>query len=145
MGQKRIVKREINLQVGGCCLPPYFTKKCISILTALCHATDSQRISILKSSDHNIIRCICECTLNILRGTIPLENRQISKLKKYKNIIRNLVTEKNNEDIDKNKKKKKKINWFKKKKTIVQHGSGAFLPLILTPFIEILLTQLLKK
>ena len=62
MGRKKRKKKEIQLQVGGCCLPPYFTKKCISILAALCHATDSQRVSSLKSSDHNIIRGICECT-----------------------------------------------------------------------------------
>lgn len=135
MDRKKIVNKEKNFQVGGCCLPPYFTKKCLAILTALCHATANQRIAILKSSDHDIIRCICECTLNILKGNIPLENNQFKKLKKYKNIIRNLVGEK----------KKKKINWDKKKKTIIQQGNGTFLPLILTPLVEILLSQLFKK
>ena len=63
-------------------------------MSAIYHATDNQRLAILKSSDYNIIRCICECALNILMGNIPVENKQLGKLKKFKNIIINVVKEK---------------------------------------------------
>ena len=132
-------KNELRLQVGGCCLPPYFTKKVAAILSAICHADKRQRVAILKSSDHNIIRCIFECALNILKGNIPINTNQVTKLKKYKNSIRELVKEKNK------KTKKNKINWFKKKKVIVKNGAGSFLPLLLSPLIEIILSQLIKK
>ena len=137
------VNRYSRLQVGGCCLPPYFTKKVVSILSAICHASERQRVAILKSSDHNIIRCIFECALNIIKGNVPINNKQVSKLKKYKNSIRKLVEVKNKKENKKS--KENKINWIKKKKVILQEGGGSFLPLLLSPIIEIILSQLLKK
>ena len=44
-------------------------------------------IHILKSADNELIKCICECALNVLRGNIPLEPAQKKTLQKYKKTI----------------------------------------------------------
>ena len=143
MKPERTVNRCQRLQVGGCCLPPYFTKKVVAILSAICHANEHQRVAILKSSYHNIMRCIFEFALNILKGNIPVNNNQVSKLKKCKDSIRKLVSIKYKKE---NKKiKENKINWSKKKKVILQEGVCSFLPLLLTPLIEIILSKVIKK
>lgn len=136
-----------NERKTTCCnfpLPPYFDKKCIAILAALCHATRRQRIAILKSADNSIIRCICECALNVLRGVVSFPSSKVKKLTKYKNVIRKLVQEKREQEaVGKIRKKKKKINWGLKKKFIVQNGGG-FLPYLLTPILEVLINRLIK-
>ena len=127
---------------SGCCIPPHFTKKCIAILSALAHANSDQRRALLQTSDKCVIRCICECALNVLKGVVKLPEKQIKKLKKYKKIIRNLVKV---NDLKNRKKNSKKVNWLKKKKQLVQTGRGALLPLLLTPIVEILVSKLLKN
>ena len=43
---------------------------------------------ILKNSDDDLIKCLCECCHNLLKGNIPLSKKEVSKLKKYKKSIR---------------------------------------------------------
>ena len=82
---------------------------------------------LLKNADNELINCICECALNVLRGNVPLDAKQKKNLQKYKNQLRQLTSN----------------SSLHKKKTIVQKGSG-FLPFLLGPIISVL-GSLFKK
>lgn len=101
-------------------------KKNAIALHALCHLNSDQRQAILKTSDVKLIKCICECALNILLGNVPLKNCQKLKLRKHRKTLRKLV--------------EKRGSWKSKKKFIVQ--KGGFLPLLLGPIIGGLLSNL---
>ncbi|KAJ8677375.1 hypothetical protein QAD02_013162 [Eretmocerus hayati] len=68
-----------------------FGAKYASILRALCHLSKDQRIAVLRKSASGLIKCICECALNILNGNIPLNDYEKKKLRKYAEILRKLV------------------------------------------------------
>lgn len=119
-------------------LPNYFTEKNIALLHALCHANQRQKKAILRDADKSLVRCICECALNLLRGGISVDHKEKNKLSKYKKILRNLVKS----PAKKLKKKSKKI-WLKKKRLIQQHGGGAFLSALIAPAIATFLSNIL--
>lgn len=73
------------------------------------------------------VTAICECTLNVLNGNIPLSSKQKRSLVKYKTALRKIST--------------KKGSLFTKKKLIVQHGG--FLN-ILIPAALTVLTSLIN-
>ena len=106
-----------------------FEKKYIILLHALLHSSKEQRLAILRNADKKLIKYICECALNILKGVITLKSLEFEKLKRYKKILRQL-TETNTTS---------KSGWKNKKRIIIQRGSG-FLPLILGPLISGLLS-----
>lgn len=64
------------------------------ILKFLHKTTPQYRKSILNSADKNLIHCICECAYNILQGKVPLNHTQKNKLRKHKQILRDLVNRK---------------------------------------------------
>ena len=82
---------------------------------------------VIKRSNNELIKVICECALNVLHGNVPLTPAQRKSLSKHKRTIRNLAT-------------KQPIN---KKKTILQKGGG-FLPVLLGPILGILSSILAK-
>ena len=45
---------------------------------------------ILKNSDDDLIKCLCECCHNLLKGNTPLSKKEVSRLKKYKKPIRDV-------------------------------------------------------
>lgn len=85
------------------------------LLEALHLLKPKYRTALLKSCDDEEINIICECIFNVLKGKIPLEKKEKSKLKKYKETLRKLVS-----------KGKNKV----RKSIIIQKG-GAFLPIVL--------------
>lgn len=114
------------------CAP--FDKKYLTLLNALRHSNKDQRLALLKTADKKLIKCICECALNVLQGIVSLKNCQKNKLKKHKNILRQLAE----------KSKKKKSSWKNKKRIIVQKG-GSFLPFLLPPILDGLLRIFVPK
>jgi hypothetical protein len=84
------------------------------------------RTALLKSCDEEEINIICECIYNVLKGKIPLEKKDKSKLRKYKDTLRKLVS-----------KGKHKL----RKTAIIQKG-GAFLPIVLGAVLSALLNSL---
>lgn len=106
------------------------SQKLLIILQALCHLNKEQRVAVLRRADTSLIRCICECALNILQGNIPVKLSQKNKLKRYKKVLRTLATP------------KKSIN--KKKNLIVQKGGG-FLPLLLAPILGTLISNVISR
>ncbi|KAJ8665471.1 hypothetical protein QAD02_007133 [Eretmocerus hayati] len=117
------------------CSGSLFSEKRVALLNALCHASSRQRLALLKTADRDLIRCICECVLNVLRGVVTLDNSQAKRLRKYKNILRELIREPN---------AKVASTWTSKRKKIVQSG-GAFLPVLLSSVLSTLISKILDK
>ncbi len=102
--------------------------KNLPLLKLLYKASSKQRRVILQSASDQLILTLCEIALNVLRGTIPLNNAQFRRLKKRKEEIKYAAS--------------KKINVEKKKRMINQRG-GFLLPLlsVAIPFITSLITS----
>ena len=113
-----------------------FGPKVILILRTLYHLNRDQRKALLKTADKNIVRAICECALNVLHGVVYLSKQQKSKLAKFKNVLRKLVSVKNRRRL--------KNNWKSKKRLIIQKSED-LLPVLLGPLISTLLSQLFNK
>lgn len=96
------------------------------LLQALHTLKPKYRKALLKACDEDEINIICECIYNVLKGKIPLENTEKTKLNKHKNILRKLVS-----------KGKQKL-----RKTIIVQKGGAFLPIILGAVLSTLLSSL---
>ena len=73
--------------------------------------------AILKCADAGLIRCLCECVLNILKGNVAISPSQKQKLSQHKKSLRKLID---------------KREGLKKKKKILQKGGflGALIPAI---------------
>ena len=84
---------------------------------------------LLGNCDKELIKSICECALNVLHGSIPLQQKNKIKLAKHKNDLRNLAS---------------KLVSIQKKKQIVQKGRG-FLPLLLGPVLSFLAPLLFNR
>ena len=50
--------------------------------------------TILKNAPPDLVRALCECSLNVLKGNIKLNATQKKRLRRYKNILRTLATKK---------------------------------------------------
>ena len=77
--------------------------------------------AIIKTSNTDLLNSLCECTLNILNGVVPLSPKQRHRLVKYKQHMRRLIT---------------KSVSRQKKKALLQ--KGGFLSALLAPIIGIL-------
>lgn len=100
------------------------------LLKVLVKAKPSLRKAILKEGDKALVYSICEICENTLSGRVPLSAGQRQKIQRHKNIIRKLA--------------KKGESWKKKKAVLIQHGSGAFIPLLLNVLGPILGSLLFK-
>ena len=106
-----------------------FNKKTLDILKALCHFNKEQRKSFLRKADKSLIKIICECVLNILKGNVKLTKSQIINLKRHVKLLRKLGSTND--------------NWSRKKTLIVQSGGGFLLPL-LTPIFSAFLSSVIN-
>jgi len=107
-----------------------FSKKRVALLNALCHADSRQRRALLRTADKELVKCICECALNVLQGVVKLKNTEKIRLKKHRSVLRKLTGETGN------------IGWRSKKRTILQNG-GSFLPILLAPLISTVFSKIL--
>ena len=48
-------------------------------LRVLSKAPPKERKTILQYANNDLIKCLCECALNILKGTVPLTSAQKKK------------------------------------------------------------------
>ena len=78
-----------------------------STLKLLSRANQKMAQNILKSAGDDLIKCICDCTLSVLKGNVRVSPKQKSKLKRHKKALRDLA--------------KKKIT-LKRKRQIIQKG-----------------------
>lgn len=125
-------------------------KRHAAFLNALCHASKEQQRALLRTADESLVKCICECALNVLHGVVALKNGVKNRLKRYENVLRQLApwaTARQrggggNGRIGGAARKRRKFNWKAKKRLMMQKGCGAFLPLLLAPIITSLVSRL---
>ena len=96
-------------------------RKHYPILKELARAKPKVRRKILRAASIDLVRCLCECSHNILRGNLKLSPKQKKKLKHHSKTLRSLAG--------------KKVGLKRKKKLILQ--KGGFLPALLTPILGI--------
>ena len=80
------------------------------------------RQHLLKKIPARSVRAVCECSLNVLKGNIPLTGKQKKSLAKYKSTLRKIAS--------------KKGSLSTKKKTIVQNGG--FLNILIPAALSVL-------
>ena len=98
-------------------------------LRVLSKASPKQRKAILQYANNDLIKCLCECALNILKGTVPLTSAQKKKLQRHKNHLRALAD--------------KKTPLVKRKRVLVQ--KGGFLGSLIAPILSTLGGLLFSK
>ena len=103
-------------------------KKNAETLRFLAHCTPKQRKLLLESADKELVTTICECTMNVLKGNVPITKAHKKKLSRYKQHLRNIAD--------------KKKSSLKRKEILIQ--KGGFLGLILKPVLQTLGSLLLK-
>ena len=67
-----------------------FARKEAAVLTALYHLNEGQRKALLRKADAKLVRRICECSLNVLIGNVPLSKGHKSRLRKHAKVLRKL-------------------------------------------------------
>ena len=106
----------------------HFSKRNLALLNALCHG-DKRQSCYAHTADKPLVRCICECVLNVLQGVVKLSDSEKSRLRKHKLTLRKLIRAGD------------RGTWKSKKCVIVQNG-GSFLPLLLAPIVGTLLSKI---
>lgn len=96
-------------------------KKHLETFKLLSKANPKLARSILLNAKPELVRALCECCHNILKGTVPLTNSQKTHLHKHKQRLRVLANRKTTQ---------------KKRRALLQ--TGGFLPQLLKPIIGLL-------
>jgi len=93
-------------------------KKHSSTLQLQHKAKPGLRKAIITNVDEQLIRCICDCALNVLHGRVPISQQHKNCLSKHKQSLRKLVDRK---------------NFLKKKRKVIQVGGflGALLSAVI--------------
>ncbi len=70
------------------------TTRTASYLHVLVKGTCKQRQGIIQGANKELVKCMCECALNVLNGNVPLKPADKKKLKKYRHNLRSLAKKK---------------------------------------------------
>lgn len=105
--------------------------KTARVLHALYHLDKNQRKVLLKIAKRPLVKGICECALNTLKGNIQLSPQQKSKLLKHKHVLRKLAS-------------KSPSSWQGKKRIILQRGEG-FLTALLAPILGTIISAIIPS
>ena len=87
-------------------------KKHADTLHFMAKAKPKVNKALIEARDKELINCLCECALNVLKGNVPLSHDQKRKLARHKTGLRTLIAPKTSG----NKKKK-----FCKQEAFFQH------------------------
>lgn len=98
------------------------TKKQLRDLEFIRTCPKALRKELLKKLPSRSVKAICECSLNVLKGNIPLSSKQKKSLNQYKSTLRKIGT--------------KKGALFQKKKLIIQ--KGGFLNILIPAALSVL-------
>ena len=96
-------------------------KRQAQMLKFLSRAKPNVVKAVVNNCEKELLDAVCECSLNVLKGTVPLKKRERKCLEKYKNHLRALTD--------------KGISR-RKKKAVLQ--KGGFLQALLTPILTVL-------
>ena len=97
------------------------------ILRALSNLPKKEREILLRYIDLKLTRCICECAYNVLKGNVPLDDKQKTHLKKHATVLRKLA---------------RTGDKITHKKKIIQKGGGNFLPSLLITILTTVLAEI---
>ena len=95
-------------------------KKHADTLHFMAKAKPKVNKALIEARDKELINCLCECALNVLKGNVPLSHDQKRKLARHKTGLRTLIAPKTS------------VN---KKKKVLQ--TGGFLPALLGPILGV--------
>ena len=98
------------------------------VLTALLQMKPKERLDVLQQADEDLVRCLCACALNVIKGNVTVNSAHKKKLSPHKHLLRALVL--------------RKGGWKHKKKILLQKG-GNFIPLLLGPILSAVLSSVL--
>ena len=96
-------------------------KRNASTIKLLCGTNPSLRKAVVEKSKDDLIRCLCDISFNILKGTAPISQQHKKRLAKHKSSLRKLIDRK---------------LPLKKKRKIIQ--SGGFLSALISAAIPLL-------
>ena len=105
------IKRVNHIQMNQLSMAQRLRKN-HDFLKLLVKCTPAQCKAILKVADDALVRTICECVLNVLKGTVPVSKPTKKKLLVHKKPLIALA--------------EKSTPLEKKKKLLVQHGGNFF-------------------
>jgi hypothetical protein len=100
-------------------------KKFVPHLKKINKASVGTQRKMIKSCDKHMIDCFCECAKNVLKGNVPLKQKQFDCLRRHKRILRKLILKK---------------TPIKQKKKILQ--TGGFLGALIVPVLSFLASKL---
>ena len=106
-----------------------FARKEATVLTALYHLNEEQWEALLRKADVKLVRRICECSLIVMIGNVPLRKGHKSHLRNHAKVLRKLAVS--------------DITLQRRKNIIVQRGG--FLPALLAPLIGTILANFVNK
>jgi hypothetical protein len=63
-------------------------------LKRLKHLAEKDRRRYLKNCEGSFIDCLCECVKHLLKGRVPLKQKQLKSLRRYKRLLRKVASKK---------------------------------------------------
>ena len=99
------------------------------MLKVLAKCDSKLRKSILQKASSSLLRSLCECSLNVLKGNVKLTSTQKKKLSRHRHKLRTLAD--------------RKVSNKRKKQLMIQQGG--FLGALLTPVLATLAGLLFKR
>ena len=103
-------------------------KKYLPVLKRINKLGNKAKRDFVRKCDREFLECISECAKNVLKGNVPLNDRQKTKLRRSRNDLRVLSVKKTS---------------LRKKRRILQ--KGGFLTALLPPILGVLANLLLPK
>ena len=103
-------------------------RKHSDFLKVLSKCNAKQRKVILQNASPSLLKCLCECGLNILKGNVKLSPSQKRQLSRHKQMLRILAD--------------RKVPVKRKRQGLVQ--KGGFLPALFGPILSTLAGLFLK-
>jgi hypothetical protein len=100
---------------------PICTDETLELLKLI--SKSKQPKSILRKCSNSVIKTLCECAVNVIRGNVPLTKNKKKILSSHKRSLRKLSD--------------KSIPLFKKRRLLVQRGDG-FLSILLPAAISVI-------
>ena len=67
-------------------------RKHAPVLRAMANCSPAMRKGMVKAADPSLVRCLCECALNILKGNVPLSPTHKRSLGRRKKDLRALAS-----------------------------------------------------
>lgn len=83
---------------------------------------------ILKSSDSELIKTLCEICQNTVCGNVKISKKYVNQLKKFKKVLRKIVVP--------------KLSLKTKRNILIQ--KGGFLPIILTALLSSIIGRIIQ-